>query len=467
MDAIPVAGVGFGQRHFGAADLGDPRRTRRLIAVADQLVVHPAGTFPQKIPNPSDLDAFYNLMADDHVTHAAVLAPHRDLTHERMRQHEGVVLVLHDTTVLDYSGLSIPELGQVGDGHGRGYYCHNSLAVTAERRVLGLAHQILHRRRHVPAGETRRQRRDHPQRESRLWRDAVAALPEAPQGQCWVDIADCAADITEFLDYEEEHGRPFVVRAQHNRWVLLAQAGRARRRKLYRLARSLPAVFGRTVTVSAQPGQPARTAEVSVAWAEVEIIPPRQARGDERGEPLRVWVLRAWEEEAPAAVKPLEWILLTNVPVTSREEAAERLDWYASRVVVEEYHKAQKTGCDIERMQFTYAARLEPAIALMSVVALTLLQLRDAGRDPQLAQRPAREWLPALWVEVVAAWRYGQPQRALTVQEFLWALARLGGHQNRPSDGPPGWQTLWRGWTQLQAMAQGVRLLQSENCGGT
>ncbi len=467
MDAVPTTGVSFGQLHFGSAELGDARRNRRLIHVADQLVVHPGGTFPQKIPNPHDLDAFYRLVAAEPVTHAAVLRPHCQLTQQRMAEHADTVLILHDTTILDYSGLSIPELGQVGDGHGRGYYCHNSLAITTDRHVLGLAHQILHSRRHVPARETRAQRRDHPQRESRLWRQAVRVLPPAPAGHLQVDIADCAADITEFLDYEAEHDRSYVVRSQHNRWVFLTVNGRPQRRKLHHLARSLPAVVGREVKVSAQPGQPARTARIAVAWVEVQLVPPRQARGDERGVPLRVWVLRAWEEEPPPGVEPLEWILLSNVPVTDATQALERLDWYACRVVVEEFHKAQKTGCDIERMQFEQAARLEPAIALVSVVALTLLQLRDAGRNPQTAQQSAQQWVPGLWVELLAAWRYKDAQRELTLQEFLWALARLGGHQNRPSDGAPGWQTLWRGWTQLQAMIQGVRLAQSHNCAGT
>lgn len=133
MDLAGQGGLSFGQFHFGTAHLGDPRRTTRLVTVADQLLRHPQGTFPQKIPNPYDLDAFYRLVAAEDVTHAAVLAPHCQRTHQRMAAHPGVVLLLQDSTVLDYSGLRIPELGQVGDGHGRGYYCHNCLAITADR----------------------------------------------------------------------------------------------------------------------------------------------------------------------------------------------------------------------------------------------------------------------------------------------------------------------------------------------
>jgi hypothetical protein len=466
MDLAGHDGVSFGQRHFGAAQLGDSRRTDRLVAVADQLLRHPSGTFPQKVPNPYDLDAFYRLVAAEPVTHAAVLAPHCQLTHRRMAEHAGVTLLLQDSTVLDYSGLSIPELGQVGDGHGRGYYCHNCLAITAQRQVLGLAHQILHTRRDVPAGESREQRRRHPQRESRLWRATAQALPTAPPGRRWVDVADCAADITEFIDYEAEHGRWYVVRSPHDRWVTLP-AGRGRR-KVWRVARGLPlGTQVRAVTVSAQPLQPAREARLRIAWAAVTIVPPRQRRGDERGVTLAVWVVRVVVEEPPAGVEALEWILLSNVPVSSEADAWERAEWYGCRAVVEEYHKCQKTGCDIERMQFEHAARLQPAIALVSVVALTLLQLRDWARQEEHQGQPARLWVPPLWVGLLARWRYGRERTDLTVLEFVLALGRLGGHQNRPSDGLPGWQTLWRGWMQLQAMLQGVLLLKSDICGGT
>jgi hypothetical protein len=143
----------------------------------------------------------------------------------------------------------------------------------------------------------------------------------------------------------------------------------------------------------------------------------------------------------------------------------ERPSWVGRFLpVAEEYHKAPETGCAIAQMQFTHADRLQPAIGLVSVVAL--LQLRDVGRQPAAVNRPARQWAAPGWVAVVAAWRYGDPDRELTVAEFIAALGRLGSHQTRPSDGPPGRQTLWRGWTQLQAMVQGVACSAPERWGG-
>src|SRR5260221_8675156 len=270
MEATLKMASSFGEAHFGQAQLGDKRLTKRLVTVVDQLVRHPEGSFPDKFMNPAELDGFYNLMANPKITHAQVLASHYQRTLGLMGQQQGVVLILHDTTVLDYSGLTaIGELGQVGDGHGRGYYCHNSLAVTAQRRVLGLVQQILHQRRHVPKGESRSQRRQRPDRESLWWKKSSQAIPTAPVGRLWVDIADRGADILEFLDYEEQVGKKYVVRSQHNRNVEILGANAPKKVKLHDHVRTLPVQGTRTVEVPAGPGRAARTAVVGVAWQEL------------------------------------------------------------------------------------------------------------------------------------------------------------------------------------------------------
>jgi hypothetical protein len=73
----------------------------------------------------------------------------------------------------------------------------------------------------------------------------------------------------------------------------------------------------------------------------------------------------------------------------------------------------------------------------MSVVAVALVNLRVAARDAQQADRPAQQIVPRLWVRVLSIWRYKEV-RPLTFREFTLALARLGGHLNRKSDGLPG-----------------------------
>jgi hypothetical protein len=467
MDALKVCASSFGAEHLGAAELGDKRLTDRLVYCADQILRHPHGSFPDKFKDPEDLEAFYRLMASEKVGHAEVLAPHCQRTLRLMEEENEVVLNLHDTTVLDYSGLDIEELGQVGDGHGRGYYCHNSLAVTCNRRVLGLVHQIIHRRRQVPKGETKEQRKKRPDRESLLWKKASQAIPAAPPGKLWVDVADRGADITEFLDYEDQAGKHYVVRSQHNRQVEIGCGEQRRRVKLHDHVRQLPKAEARHLDIPAGPGRAARRARLAIAWVELQLLPPRQPRGEERGVPLRVWAIRVWEPNPPQGSERLEWMLLTNVEVLSVADGWERVGWYSCRWLIEEYHKVQKTGCEIERMQFCFAERLQPAIALLSVVAVWLLQLRDASRDPQVQSQPAAQWVPQLWIEVLSTWRHGEVRRDWTLLDYFMALARLGGHQNRKSDHPPGWLVLWRGWTELQAMLAGAMILRRKRCGVT
>lgn len=447
----------FGRLHFGEAPV-EPRRRRRLARLADQVLAHPQGTLPDKVPDPHQLDAAYRLFGAGEVTHQAALATHARLTHRRMAEHPGVVLVAHDDVLLDFSKLGA-ELGPIGNGHGKGFVCHNCLAVTDGREVLGLAHQALYC--HPPRAAKRRR----PGPAGRLWRDALEALPPAPPGRRYVHLADRAGDITEVLDYADEHGLCYVIRSQHDRRC----AAEEPITKLRQAARGWPAAGpARPIEVASQKGRPARTAAVHIAWSAVTLLPAANGRGRERGVPLAVWAVRVWEPDPPAGAEAVEWLLLSNVEVRSPEGAWQRVGWYGCRMVVEDYHKALKTGVSVEALQLTTRGRLEAAIGVLSVVAVVLLAVRDAGRHAGTAAQAAAARVPAAWVEVLSRWRHGEARPGWTVGEFLWALGRLGGHQNRPSDGPPGWLTLWRGWAKLQSMLAGAALASaSQRSGGS
>lgn len=451
----------FGEEHFGAAQLGDVRRTRRLVHTANAIFRHPGGTLPHKLHDPADLKALYRLMDQEAVCHDTVLTPHRQRTRQAMRQADGVVLIVHDFTELDYTGLhSLAGLGQIGNGSGRGYECLNSLAIDPRtRQVLGLANQRLHHRDWVPPKETRAQRRQRESRESRQWQQAVLDIGPPPAGGCWVHVSDRGSDTLEYLDAIAVSGGCFVVRSQHDRLMFAGHGHDRVAHKLHSYARALAAVGQRHFDVAARDGQAARTARVSMAFAAVRLRAPTQPRGDYRRQALAVWVIRVWEEKPPAGVDGIEWILLTNVPMTRLVEVERGIDWYGCRWIVEEFHKAQKSGCAMEDLQFTSEERLQPMIALLSVVAVMLLNLRDSSRRVDAAEKLAAEFVDPAYVEVLSAWRYGQRRVDLTIQEFFYALARLGGHQNRRRDKPPGWLVLWRGWTQLQTMLEGALAL--------
>jgi hypothetical protein len=448
----------FGETHFGAADLGHRQRNRCLVRIADAIHRHPGGTLPHKLHAPKDYKAMDRLMNRPEVTHSAVLQTHCRRTLGLMRQIDGPVLVLHDTTELDYSGLrSIAELGSIGGNLGRGYLCHNSLAFDpTRRRVLGLAHQILHERRLVGRKEGVARKRQRQNRESRLWPRAVTAVGPAPADRLWVHVADRGSDTFEHLAQHVTAGSAFVIRSLGRRKLQPGHDGAQPARLLRRYAESLPLHGSEPVVIGARATQGEQSATVGIAFAPVLVQPPHVRRGDYEKRPLRLWLVVVRELQPPQGRPPLHWILLTNVPVTTEQEAWERAGWYECRWVIEEYHKAQKTGCGIEALQFTSARALQPMIALLSVVAVTLLNLRDASRDETTAHLPATEYVDRRYVAVLSAWRYKSRRPDMTVREFHLALARLGGHQNRKSDHRPGWVVLWRGWMALQTMLDGA-----------
>jgi hypothetical protein len=462
----------FGQRWFGRAELGDKRRTERLVFSANQLVQQPGRSLPDTFSSPADLKGLYRLMEKEEVTHATILRPAQQETLAQMERiwresPQQVVLVLHDDTELDYSNKPSlrPQLGQVGNGGGRGYICHNSLVIQEDGAVLGLANQILHRRPVRNKKETDRQRRERLSRESRLWLQGTAPLPSDRRV---VDVCDAAADTFEFLEHEFHSGRRFVIRSGYRRTIQPGHEGATAPRALRAYVRGQRACGGMAQNVPAQQGREprkARRAKLLVSFTAVRIVAPKLRRGEHGREALPVWMVRVWEPYPPAGEEPIEWFLWTNEPVESFADALRVIGWYTRRWTVEEYHKGQKTGYGIERCQFTSTARLEPMIALLSVAATALLALRDACRREDAHSRRATTLFPREYVIVLSQWRWGEARPELSVYDFCYALARLGGHQNRRHDKFPGWQVLWRGWQKLQAMVTGHYL--REKCGQT
>jgi hypothetical protein len=490
--------------HFGGAALHDARRGRRLVAVAERVLAHPAGTLPQKLGGRAELVGLYRLVEGEHVTHAAVLAPHQARTREAIAAHDGVVLLVHDWTELDFSRVEAvaEELGQIGGGFGRGYVAQHVLAVAVwdrpaaaaaiagrpppaadrlGRRVLGLAAQVLHRRREVPEGETPSAKRDHPGRESLVWPWGVAAAGPNPPGRTVIDVCDRGADTIEFLEFAVRAGRRFVVRAAKDRNLDGDDHVGDDRvyGKLFDLARDLPSLAGRRVEVAAAAGRTARVADVEVAAGPVTLRAGRFARGHCTGEPLDLWVVHVREPAPPPGspalppgVAPVEWTLLTNLRpddagVGLAAFADRVVDYYAVRPTIEEFHKGLKTGLGVEALRFASAGRLGPVVALLSVAAAVLTGARDAARQPDADVTPATDLVPAAYVNVLAAYAARRvaargprahlaPGPDMTVRQFVVEVAKLGGFLARKADGMPGFQTVWRGWAKLQVMVEAV-----------
>jgi hypothetical protein len=444
----------WAERQFGAADLGDRRRTSRLVASAAKIAEHPEKSFTQ-VFDWNGLRGFYRLCNGAQAGLAAVMRPHWEQTRRAMRR-QPVVLVLHDTTELDFSGHpSLAGAGQIGNERGRGFLQHNSLAVLpGSREVLGLAYQQFQARRPAPAGESTHRRKKR-RRESDLWADGIRAAGRPPEGCCWVDVCDRGGDDYEAMRAAQEVGHQFLIRAAQNRLVYVTP-GHDRREYLLDYARSLPALGRDSVEIPGRGGRPARTAVVALAGAAVAVPPATGTPGRPRQPVIEAWVVRVWEPDPPPGVEePLEWILLSGLPAASLADLKERRDWYCCRWMSEVFHDIEKNGCRQEDRRFETADRLETCLAILSVVAVRVFQLRTA-----LAARPdAPAGQAGSPREVRVIRRFlGHTDRTFTVRQFVRGIARLGGFLGRKGDGEPGVRALWRGYQRLQDILLGFEL---------
>jgi hypothetical protein len=444
----------WAEANFAAAELGDRRRTRRLVDTAERLARQPQGSLPAHFSwNP--LRAVYRLCNRPEVTHPAVTATHFERTRTGMAQVSAPVLVLHDTTELNFTTHgALTGTGPVGDGVGRGLLQHNSLAIVAgTQQVLGLAYQRVTTRTPAPEGETRTERL-HRDRESQLWERGIRGVGPAPEGACWVDVADRGADNFEAIRAASELGHAFLFRACKDRAIQVGAAAGGPRRYLKSFARALPPQAGGAVLVPGQGGRPARTAQVRMAARQVWLSVPQLERSVHPDwTPVGAWVVRVWEPKPPADVaEPLEWILLSSLPAADAEQLHQRCDWYAARPLIEDYHQVEKTGCGEEDLRFETAEAMLPMLGVLAIVAVRVLQLRWWGRSGGTA--PAESASTQAERDVLK----GLGHRVRTARDFVRAVAELGGFLGRKCDSEPGWQTLWRGYRRLQDMVLGLRI---------
>lgn len=451
----PYVGVNFtpeawAEQTFGAVDLGDQRRTRRLVELATASLRQPSASLPTQLGSWAKLKAAYRLLASRRVTHTILQAPHLRLTRGVAGAHL-VVLFIQDGTTLDYTHHpTVQGLGPVGDGRGRGYLLQSVLAVVPDpRQVLGLAHQEPFIRQPAPPNETRAHRAKRP-RESQVWERAAAALGTPPPGSTWVHVGDRDSDIWDFLRTVRAQRADFLIRVAQDRRVDLDDGTVA---PLLATLRAQPAQDTRTLTLPATRGRAARPAQLHISWLPTTVRPPWRAPH----QPVldTCWAVRVWESDAPDGVEALEWLLLTSVPVATLAEAWERVDWYRCRWIVEDYHMCLKTGCRIEQRELDTQVGLERLLGVLGLVAVYLLQLRELARlEPT---RLAATVAPPDLVAVVATLA-GVATATLTVAQCWRLIAQRGGYLGRTGDGPPGWQTIWRGWVYVQTVLEGVRL---------
>lgn len=449
---------------FGGVSLGDSRLDARLVRIVELSAASPSASFPDQMHSDAELEGLYRFLANDRVTIEKLLAGHLEQTKKRIGQRP-VVRVLHDTTRLrfdgDREGLGVLQRGA------RGFLAHMALAVAADedREPLGVLGLRAYVHADASGGESltpkeiydAEQARPRDERESSRWEKLAAEVTQLlPDGVRAVHIMDQEADDFALIAGLQASAMSYVIRGASSRVVFQGRHGKKTVTLLDLLESSEANVF-RTVRLSARSKAQARTrrhaerierdAELQLKWGAVTLPRPERSRTDTRE--LNVNAVFVFEPNPPPGTEPVEWMLLTSEPVNGFEDAVAIVDHYRARWMIEEYFKALKTGCSIEKRQLTCFDGLVRALALAAPIAWKLLALRHWSRvNPS---KPAGEAYEPSQIELLtimlAQRAYALPKRA-TVRDVMLGIAKLGGHIK--NNGDPGWQVLGRGMLRFE-----------------
>ena len=468
------------ETEFTGITLGDVRLDRRGVRLAGALSADPDRSFPGIFDDDSQLEALYRFVNNERVNPEALLAAHYARTAERAAERSRVV-VSHDTTGMSFGG-EVPRegLGRIKTG-GQGFYLHGALALDFENgQPLGLIGMVAVFRDTPPIPDEERDKKQHDRvREFARWKDLSVVVSERLSNCSVVHVMDREADAYELLSQLTGQQQDFVIRSKDDR-ILDVPPGNAERparkqlpRLLYEAIERGTFKMSREVVLSTKrpdrmarlrkaPGRMTRVAHLKVKVTRVDIRHPPYVGGQSRKEStlpraVPVNVVHVYEVRTPKGQQPIDWLLLTTLPVDTSDEIEFVIDCYRRRWLIEEYFKAIKTGCAFEKRQLESKHALLNALALFVPIAWRLLNLRYCGRENPKGS--ISDVLSRRQIEILEARGKLAPNKAYSARDGMLAVAKEGGHIT--NNGDPGWQVLGRGYEKLLYMELGYMAARS------
>lgn len=434
---------------LGGLEVGDSRRTERVVKTVGLLAEHPGVSLPQACGSWADTEAAYRLFDNSKVSAQSILDQHYARTAERAK-HESGVLVLADGSQQNFSGLK--ETSGLGylKGGARGLDLHATLVASFGGQPLGLIDAVFRRRDPEERGKkTDRRNKSTSEKESQAWLDSLAqAQQRLPADLPFLMVADAEADIFDLYCAPRREGVHVLVRS--------SQPGRRVRHpeKYLWQALSVQSPAGTfVVTLGRGNGRKEREAVLTLRHARLVLLASKHSKTPLASE-IEVWAVWAVEEKPPSGAEPVSWLLLTTMPTESFEAAKRCTEAYAQRWLIERYFATLKGGCRAEELQLGTAARLERALTLYCVIAWRLLWLLyESRRDPHQPSTvlfSEDEW-KALYAYHYPAMKL--PKKPPTLREMIRLTAKLGGYLGRRGDPEPGIETVWRGLAQLNRLS--------------
>jgi len=427
----------------------------------------PTSSIPHALEDDAEVQAAYRLVNNRRVTFERVLAPHIEATVESARAVRETLLV-HDTTDCSFPTLDPEEIGYLQTGKA-GFRLHFTLALdwARWRRPLGVIHaepvfrsKRRRRKRGKVSGAETVGRAD--SEFGRWWRGLKNSGEQLAGCERVVHVADRESDSYELMFQALDAKQDFIFRVRVDRRSRNAAVAGPDWSTVKEIAAGCEGILEREVALSrrkkksapgmnkAHPPRKARMARLQFAATAVVIPRPRYLH-DPVPATLQLNLVRVVELDPPQGEPPVEWLLYTTLPITTKEQVADVVDKYRARWTIEEFNAALKTGCAYEEREFESRDALLVMLAMSLPIACELLWLRSRARtDPSL---PATDVLTPVQLDVLRALGKRKLPPQPTAQDALLAVAGLGGHLKR--NGPPGWVVLYRGMQKLKAYETG------------
>ena len=246
--------------------------------------------------------------------------------------------------------------------YSNGLIMHTCLAVTTEGLPLGLLDQKIFSRKLRPQkaiGKGKQIGEVLPveEKESYRWLEALIDTKEALGDTEVITVCDREADFYDFFQLSDRMAAPVLVRATANRTVnKKSRYAEKDVAKLWDHVLQQPEAGSYTIDIPKRAktkhckARKARTATVTVRFGSVRFNPPRNhpKHDNEELSDIDMYAVYVLEPNPPDGEDPVEWMLLTNLPVNSFDEAYEKVLWYCLRWRIEMFFKVLKSGFRVE-----------------------------------------------------------------------------------------------------------------------
>ena len=466
----------WAREEFGGAQLGDRRRTARLVSMAATVASKPSGRVSSVFCRAAERQAAYDFVESVHVDEAAILESAVGACVERAGEYPFVFVPLDGTSLNLADHARTKDFGSIGSRErgARGLKVINAIAASPAGVPVGLAGMRLWARGPKPSRHKRRRVTE--DKETRHWLDAVArvtaAFGDQPRGpRVWFQV-DREGDAEALLHALAESGEWFTVRSNSERRLSTGDEHLTQRRRYLRahLSRRKPVGYD-LLEVPARDGRPSRLACLALRVARV-VLKTRDKRLL-RHKDLTVNVVWAREYGARAtrssrsgrsSYRALDWLLLTNHPVDTLEDARKVVFGYTQRWRVEDFHRAWKSGvCNVEDNQLRVRTHVIRWATVLAAVAIRAERLKHLSRERPT--EPATVEFSALEIETLILLKRHYRKRTETITDDVpdletatrW-VAELGGYTGKSSGGPPGAITIRRGLDYLRPAAEALAL---------